>query len=240
MRFGVALVVGGAVYLTFRMFAGHLPVSGAFIQYLAGAVAVIVAIIFSREIRQDIFSLNISKRETVHYSNVFGARDEDLQQCITETVRALLSLAKNNTGALLVFCGNNMPQHIIDSGTKLDAVVSSPLLFSIFNTKAPLHDGAVIIRGNRIIAAGCFLPLSQDISIAKELGTRHRAGIGISETVDVLTIIVSEETGVISTAKGGRLSRYYDSGMLGRTLEGYFGLRNGETQAKKTRRKWKV
>ena len=99
------------------------------------------------------------------------------------------------------------------------------MLESIFNTKAPLHDGAVLVRGNRIMAAGCFLPLTQSLEVDKELGTRHRAAIGVSETNNVLTIIVSEETGVISVAYRGELKRYFDSEMLTDTLQEFYGLK---------------
>jgi diadenylate cyclase len=102
----------------------------------------------------------------------------------------------------------------VETGINLDADVSSQLLQTIFATNTPLHDGAVIIRDKRIASAGCLLPLTENQSLSKELGTRHRAGLGISEHSDAIAIIVSEETGVISTAKGGRLSRYLDGKML--------------------------
>ncbi|MDR3318070.1 MAG: diadenylate cyclase [Clostridiales bacterium] len=238
LKYAVAIVIAAAGVLCFKVFESFFPASGAILSVAGSSLIIVTVIIFSREIRRDIFSLNISKRLKLHFTNAYGASDEDLNTCVVETVRALLSLAKNNVGALLVFCSNELPAHIIDSGTRLDALVSSPLISSIFNTKAPLHDGAVVIHGNKIIAAGCFLPLSQDLTIPKELGTRHRAALGISETADVLTIIVSEETGVISVARAGELARYYDSGMLTKILEAYFGLRSADSGAKKKKR-WK-
>ena len=102
----------------------------------------------------------------------------------------------------------------METGTKIDAVVSSQLIQTIFATNTPLHDGAVVIREKRIASAGCVLPLTENQSLSKELGTRHRAGLGISEHSDAIAIIVSEETGVISTAKDGRLSRYLDAKTL--------------------------
>ena len=158
------------------------------------------------------------------YTTAYDVSDEQLHAAINDIVRAAQNMSKKNVGALIVISTQNMPEHIIDSGTKLDAVLSCALLESIFNTKAPLHDGAVFVRGNRIVAAGCFLPLSQSNSIDKELGTRHRAGIGVSENYNVLTIIVSEETGVISIAQGGELTRYFDSQMLTDKLEQTYGL----------------
>jgi diadenylate cyclase len=235
----MGLIAAVVVILIFRALTPYLPASGAVFSVLGTSAIILTTMLFSREIRRDVFSLNLVKHGTVQFSNRHGASDEDLNVCVSEVVRALLSLAKNNTGALLVFCADSLPAHIVESGTRLDAVVSSPLLSAIFNTKAPLHDGAVIIRGNRIIAAGCFLPLSQDINIPKELGTRHRAAIGISESAEVLTIMVSEETGVISVAKNGELLRYFDAGMLTRTLEAFFGLTASGKSGKSARKRRK-
>ena len=134
-------------------------------------------------------------------------------------------MAKKNTGALIVVAPVSVPSNIINSGTKLNSKLSYQLLECLFNTKAPLHDGAVFVRGDTIIAAGCFLPLTQNIDVDKELGTRHRAAIGITETNNVMAIIVSEETGVISVAIDGQLSMYYDSDMLRAKLEEVYGLK---------------
>lgn len=134
--------------------------------------------------------------------------DEELRVAVDEIIRACQTMSKTRTGALIVLAPTTVPPHILETGVPLGALVSSPLLESIFNTKAPIHDGAVIIKGNRLLAAGCFLPLSETQSVSKTLGTRHRAGIGITEESDMLTIIVSEETGIISVAQRGDLHRY--------------------------------
>ena len=118
----------------------------------------------------------------------------------------------------MVIAPSKISHHIIESGIKMDALVSSQLLQSIFNTKAPIHDGAVIVKDNVILSAGCFLPLSSSETISKELGTRHRAGIGITEQTDNLSIIVSEETGIISVAKDGKLRRYINPERLSNIL----------------------
>lgn len=128
-------------------------------------------------------------------------------------------------GALIVIAPKSVPTNIIRSGTELDSILSYQLLECIFNTKAPLHDGAAFVRGNKVVAAGCFLPLTQSLEVDKELGTRHRAAIGITETNSVMAIIVSEETGVISVALDGILTRYYDSEMLRNKLEEVYGLK---------------
>ena len=120
-------------------------------------------------------------------------------------------MGKARTGALIVIEQNDSLNEYIRTGIELDSIVSSQLLINIFEHNTPLHDGAIIVRGNRVISATCYLPLSDNMDLSKELGTRHRAGVGISEVSDSLTIIVSEETGRISIAYEGSLSRNVDS-----------------------------
>lgn len=126
---------------------------------------------------------------------------------VDELVRASFSLAQTRTGALVVIERELSLEEYIRTGIVVDAVVTSPLLINIFEHNTPLHDGAVVMRGNRIVAATCYLPLSQNNSISKELGTRHRAAIGVSEVTDSLTVVVSEETGDVSVAEQGKISR---------------------------------
>ena len=142
-------------------------------------------------------------------------------ECITSIVKAVQSLSKANVGALIVLSGGNLPKEIIDSGVGLNAAISNQLIEGIFIPKAPLHDGAMIIYGDKIQAAGCFLPLTQK-DFPKDYGTRHRAGIGVTEVADVSTIIVSEETGIVSTVKRGEITRYVDSEGLRRFLKDYY------------------
>ncbi len=139
---------------------------------------------------------------------------EKYRQVIREICITAESLSVPKTGALIVIERSTRLGDVIKTGTVLDAKVSSFLLGNIFFNKAPLHDGAVIIRNQRIYAAGCFLPLSTNPDIIKDLGTRHRAGIGMSENSDAIVIIVSEETGVISVAVDGVLKRGFNSGSL--------------------------
>ncbi|HZW83149.1 MAG TPA: diadenylate cyclase CdaA [Candidatus Deferrimicrobium sp.] len=140
-------------------------------------------------------------------------------QIIQEVVRCSQVMAKNRIGALIVFERDTGIQEWIETGIKVDGVVSSEFLINIFVPKAPLHDGAVIITADRVAAAGCFLPLSENPSLAKELGTRHRAAIGISEQSDALALVVSEETGAVSAAKDGLLTRNLDEKALVDLLE---------------------
>ena len=133
---------------------------------------------------------------------------------LDEIVRTSFELARKKTGALMVIEGDILLNEFINTGIYVDSAISSELLINIFEPNTPLHDGAVIIRKNRIVAATCYLPLSDNMRLSKELGTRHLAGIGISEMSDSLTIIVSEETGKVSIAKDGKLIRNIDGDYL--------------------------
>ncbi|MDE7107819.1 MAG: diadenylate cyclase CdaA, partial [Clostridiales bacterium] len=215
-----------------------LPVVGSVMRYGIIIVVVVIVFVFPAETKRGLLKLASPRDTHEQYSTAYDVSDEELHAAINDIVRAAQNMSKKNVGALIIISTQNLPEHIIDSGTKLDAVLSCALLESIFNTKAPLHDGAVFVRGNRIVAAGCFLPLSQSNAIDKELGTRHRAGIGVSENYNVLTIIVSEETGVISIAQHGELTRYFDSQMLTDKLEQTYGLQaTPESTRKHHRRK---
>jgi len=176
------------------------------------------------------------------YAKLHNGRDEDdLRYASGEIVKACQNLSKNNVGALIVVCPTIISSNMLDTGVRLNGVLSAPLLESIFNTHSPLHDGAVIIKNNVVLAAGCFLPLSQNPSISKDLGTRHRAAIGITEETDVLTIVVSEETGIISLVQNGDIKRYITGEKLMDALDAAFGItdlsrRNSRQFGRNTRR----
>ncbi len=133
---------------------------------------------------------------------------------VEEITRCLIKLAKRRVGALVVFEGSTGLQDVMETGTEVDSRISAALLENIFEPNTPLHDGAVIIRQDRIATAACVLTLSDSNMISSSLGTRHRAGLGITETTDATVPIVSEETGIISEAKGGKLTRYLDEAAL--------------------------
>ena len=133
---------------------------------------------------------------------------------ITEIVKASLEMGKVTTGALIVIEHEQPLKEYERTGIDVDGIISSQLLINIFEHNTPLHDGAVIVRGNRVVSATCYLPLSDNMALSKDLGTRHRAGVGISEVTDSLTVIVSEETGKISVAYGGELERNLDAARL--------------------------
>lgn len=212
-----------------------LSVLGSVMRYGIIIIAIVIVFVFPAETKRGLLKLASPRDTHEQYTTAYDVSDEELHAAIDGIVRATQNMSKKNVGALIIISNQTLPEHIIDSGTKLDAVLSCALLESIFNTKAPLHDGAVFVRGNRIVAAGCFLPLSQSNAIDKELGTRHRAGIGVSENYNVLTIIVSEETGVISIAQQGELTRYFDSQMLTDKLEQTYGLQATPESTRKHR-----
>ncbi len=142
---------------------------------------------------------------------------------IDEVISAVKNMSRVKTGALIVFARSSALQDLVDAGQKVDAVVSSALLETIFNKETPLHDGAVVIRDDRIEAASCYLPISQNPNISSVFGTRHRAAVGISETNNVFVLIVSEETGRISIARNGSLTSGLTIQKLRKEMEEHIG-----------------
>lgn len=170
-----------------------------------GAVAILV--VFQPELRRALEYVGRSKFVKTPFTQM---DKEKGKQVTAQIVKALETFSKDRVGALIVFERETSLSDIMESGTIVDAQISDQILGNIFYEGSPLHDGAVIIREGRVYAAGCVLPLTKNNSINKQLGTRHRAGIGITEHSDALTIIVSEETGIISMASEGQLSRFLD------------------------------
>ncbi len=209
----------GLVFLTVLLFLSDLLAMRA-LNFILNAVfsvgIVAVVIVFQPELRTA-----LEKVGGESLKNFKGKLDSDeeaeLRAAISEISIAAASLSQSKTGALIVFERSTRLGDYIRTGTIVDAVTSSFLLGNIFFNKAPLHDGAVIIRNSRIHAAGCFLPLSSNNEIVKELGTRHRAAIGMSENSDAVVLVVSEENGVISVAMEGKLRRHFNQ----KTLETY-------------------
>ena len=148
----------------------------------------------------------------------FSSTDTNIESAIAETVQACMDMSKAHTGALIVFERNVSLTHALSTGTLINSDTTAELIKNIFFVKAPLHDGALIIRDCRIAAAGCVLPLTQNKNLSKELGTRHRAGIGMSEQSDAVVIILSEETGAISVAIDGMLKRHLNEESLNAIL----------------------
>lgn len=155
---------------------------------------------------------------------------------VNDLVKASFEMGKVKTGALMVIEQNVLLTEYERTGIEVDGLISSQLLINIFEHNTPLHDGAVVIRGNRVVSATCYLPLSDNMEISKELGTRHRAGVGISEVTDALTIIVSEETGHVSVTYEGKLYRNLDANGLREKIS---MIQNKEVEDNKKRRLWK-
>ena len=172
-----------------------------------------------------IFPLDSNKSEEGRFSD----------RTINEIVKASVEMGKVKTGALIVIEQEQPLGEFERTGIDVDAIVSSQLLINIFEHNTPLHDGAVIVRGNRVVSATCYLPLSDNMALSKELGTRHRAGVGISEVTDSLTVIVSEENGKISVAYNGQLERGLDAERLRVRLS---DIQNKPVEDKK-RKRWK-
>lgn len=210
---------------------GFLYITGQIFHYLTIFLIFATVLVYQSDLKV-VFS-RIGRGLNVEDGDI-ESTDDDIQRSATEIVKACQNMAKNDVGALIVIVRSTIPPHILDTGTSLNASISSGLLESIFNTKAPLHDGAVIIKGTRILSAGCFLPLSQELSLAKDLGTRHRAAIGITEESDVFTIVVSEESGIISTVENGKIVRYMTPERLFEQIKVAYGI---SSKPKKDRKK---
>lgn len=180
-----------------------------------------VVVIFQPELRKALEQLGNRRylAGLLQFDDLKDKKEIFSDRTIDELVKASYEMAKHKTGALIVIEQEINLQDYINTGIDIDAFVSNQLLINIFEHNTPLHDGAVIIRGNRIVSATCYLPLSDNMDLSKELGTRHRAGAGISEATDAFVIIVSEETGKVSIAHNGQLVRNVDGEYLRNKLE---------------------
>jgi diadenylate cyclase len=178
-----------------------------------GVIALII--VFQPELRRALEYLGRSKI----IRKQFFELDKERAKHITSTIiKAVDYFSVNKIGALIILERETSLNDIVETGTKIDSILSEELFGSIFYLGSPLHDGATIVRGDRILAAGCVLPLTQNRTLSKDLGTRHRAGIGITENSDAIALIVSEETGIISIAIDGKLSRFLDIKTVEKTL----------------------
>lgn len=179
-------------------------------------IVVALPVVFQPELRRALEQLGRGKFFARPFT-LLGT--EDMARVINELVRAVQVLAKGKTGALIVVERETGLNDYIETGIRVDALVSAELLINLFVPLTPFHDGAAIIRGDRVVAAGCFLPLSDSPYLSKQLGTRHRAALGISEISDAVVIVVSEETGAVSVAEGGKLTRFLDEKNLRELLQ---------------------
>ncbi|MCD8082078.1 MAG: diadenylate cyclase CdaA [Clostridiales bacterium] len=216
-----SLLKGIAMILAFALVAAIFHFDTIlWILEKTGSIAVMaLVIIFQPELRKALEQLG-SKN---FFSEIFSM-DENLEnqsfteKTVAEITKASFEMAKVKTGALIVIERNISLREIERTGIEVDGLVTSQLLINIFEKNTPLHDGAVVIRGNRVAAATCYLPLSDNMEISKDLGTRHRAAVGVSEVTDSITVVVSEETGRVSLVDGGALRRIPDMESLKREL----------------------
>jgi diadenylate cyclase len=213
-----APLVRGVVVIVLAAFLSNLlglvTISYLIVQFQT-AIIVVVAVMFQPELRRALEQLGRGQIFNIGRPTLAAG---DIVYIIDEITEAVVSCAKTKTGALLVLERETGLADYIETGVGLDAAITKEFLINIFAPSAPLHDGAAIISGNRVAAAACFLPLTDNPYLTTSLGTRHRAGIGISELSDAISLIVSEETGIISLARDGKLVRSLDEKLLRETL----------------------
>ena len=181
--------------------------------------AVVLVVLFQPEFRK---ALERMGRTRLFQKNGRKSMNEECDLIISEIIQSIMDLSKRRVGALIVFEQQTGLQDVIETGTRLNAEISAPLLENIFEPKTPLHDGAVVIRDSEIMAAACILPLAEASGVSRELGTRHRAAVGITENTDAIVLVVSEETGIVSMAKDGQLTRPLTVKTLEEVLNGIF------------------
>ncbi len=215
------LLKGIIVILVFCMIAALFQMNTILwiVARIFNVAVIAVIIVFQPELRRALESLGRKN----FLSSIFNFDSQKNQErfsdrTVTEIVKACFEMGKVKTGALIAVEQNMVLTEYERTGIALDSVLSSQLLINIFEHNTPLHDGAVIVRGDRIISATCYLPLSDSMELSKDLGTRHRAAVGLSEVTDALVVVVSEETGAVSVAIGGKLFRGLDAENLKRKL----------------------
>ena len=229
----VRVLIGvGIILILSRVFVAlNLQTASWLMNTMLSAGAVIIVILVQPEIRRALEALGRGKIFT--FATKSQMEVKNAEHIIEEISRAMLSMSKQKVGAILVFERKTGLGDVMDSGTMLDADISSELIENIFYPNTPLHDGAMILRNDRIVAAGCFLPLSDNKQVAQELGTRHRASLGVSEVSDAYVLVVSEEKGIISFAYDGVLRRYIDAKALKEILSELYLPETEEKGSKK-------
>ena len=211
-----SLFKGIAVILVLAWISDSLQISALswILQQIISMGLVVLVIVFQPELRRALDQIGRSRLTRQVFSASKRQGSKQTEQHVAELVRAINNMARKKIGALIVFERSTGLGDVIDSGTMIDGEISDPLIENIFEPNTPLHDGAMIIRDERIVAAACILQLSDNYTISRELGTRHRAAIGITESTDAISLIVSEETGIVSMARDGKLTRYLDAKSL--------------------------
>src|SRR6056297_2265759 len=212
MLLGLAVIL--AVYVASRV--GDLHTLNWFLSNFLSSIILVIVVVFQNDIRRAL--LHVGRNPFLG-----GMSQREESQTIEELVKACVALGSRKIGALVAIERETGINDLLESGTRIDARVASELIRAVFMPSSPIHDGALVLQEGRLTRAGCFLPLSQNSELTKDLGTRHRAAIGLTELADAVAVIVSEETGKISVAVNGRITRNLDAAslkkVLGRLLE---------------------
>ena len=195
----------------------------ALLSWVINAGPVLLIVLFQPEIRRVLEELGTT---SLFDSSSRMQELNNTELIIDEMILALEHMARRRVGALIVIEQKTRLNDVISTGTMVDGVISQPLIENIFEPNTPLHDGAVVVRGDRVVSAACLLRLSDTTGVGRDLGTRHRAGLGVSEVSDAIVFIVSEETGIISMAKDGHLVRHLDEASLHQILQGIYETKN--------------
>ena len=220
IAYWIILVLGGALHLV----ATDVMDKTIFVLFIL-LVSSIMLIMFNTEIKKSVWDTH--KADTFSSSKRSGGNSdirtpEETLACITAINDAVNNMRKSKTGALIVLSKGNLPKAVLQSGTKIDAEISKQLIEGVFFPNSPLHDCAMVIHGHKIQAAGCTLPLTQKTNFPKEFGSRHKSAIGITEVANVIAIVVSEETGIVSVAKKGEVTRFVEYDTLNDILKEYY------------------
>lgn len=236
-----SLLKGIIVIAVFILIAAYFQMNTILwiVQNAFGVAVTAVVVILQPELRKALEELgqkNIISSIIPFETNRTSEEGRFSDKTINEITKACVEMGKVKTGALIVIEQNQSLSEYERTGIDVDGIVTSQLLINIFEKNTPLHDGAVIVRGNRVTSATCYLPLSDNMALSKDLGTRHRAGVGISEATDSMTVIVSEETGKISVAYKGELERSLDGDRLKERLK---SIQNKPEEEPKKRILWK-
>ena len=220
IAYWIILVLGGVLHLV----ATDVMDKTIFVLFIL-LVSSIMLIMFNTEIKKSVWDTH--KADTFSSSKRSGGNSdirtpEETMACITAINDAVNNMRKSKTGALIVLSKGNLPKAVLQSGTKIDAEISKQLIEGVFFPNSPLHDCAMVIHGHKIQAAGCTLPLTQKTNFPKEFGSRHKSAIGITEVANVIAIVVSEETGIVSVAKKGEATRFVEYDTLNDILKEYY------------------
>ncbi|MBO5360259.1 MAG: diadenylate cyclase CdaA [Clostridia bacterium] len=224
------ILLFGIVYVIITVL--EMQASSYLFRSVASNAVVFLIIIFTPEIRHALESVGRNGFSNISLISLGKSSkqimNEKLNSMITAVCRSVSSMSENKIGALIVFERQTLLGSIIETGTSVDALATEELIGTVFFPKTPLHDGAAIIRGDRVAAAGCILPLTKNNALSKELGTRHRAAIGMSEESDAVVVVVSEETGTISIVSKGNIKRDLTSAQLRDMLQDYLIVHEDE------------